>query len=425
MRRWRSSVVDASGSTMPVDEVLSHFTTVPPPTQRRLTIITPTYHPEPIGTPLYVTDLSRWFDSNGWAVHVVTGQPYYPSFRRHRGYDRRTRNDALGTIRITRLPTIVPSKGRKPFRAVSDVNFLIQGLIRFRRFNETDAVLSVSPGTPWTALLGSVAARTGAPHLALIHDIQSGLAGSQGALSLMLQWGLQRNERWSLNHAEGVAALTKDMKDVLSAIGVDRPMHVVPLWSTVKAPCEFPPLDAEVQYSGNFGEKQGTDRFDELVSKVMARGYAFRLRGDGPRFDALAERLQQMPSELLRLEGLVPPERLTPALARSPIHVVLQAPGTSRYVMPSKIVNALTCGATVIALTDRGSAVERLSTVVEGLHAVPADQLDAAVSKITELMEEARSAARRRAIARRASQHFSKDAVLSQLADLLVGGANR
>lgn len=392
-----------------------------PPTQPRLTIITPTYYPEPIGTPLYVTDLSQWFDRHGWEVHVVTGQPHYPSFRRFAGYGRRTRSDALGTIRITRLPTIVPSKGRRPLRALSDLNFLVQGLVRFGRLGQTDAVLSVSPGTPWTALVGSAAAGDRAPHISLVHDIQSGLAGSGGGWSGVLHRGLKVNERWSLNHAGGVAALTSDMRDVLTEIGVERPMHVVPLWSTVEPPCEFPSLGAEVQYSGNFGEKQGIERLDELVGKLTARGIAVRLRGSGPRFDALVKKLRVPSNELLRIEGLVSTDQLTSALARSPIHVVLQAPGTSRYVMPSKIVNALTCGATVVALTDPGSAVERLSTELEGLHAVPASELDAAVDTVTDLMEEARTPGRRRTIARHASKHFTNDSVLSQLADLLSG----
>lgn len=381
-----------------------------------LTVVSPTFHPEPIGTPLYATDLSRWFVDHGWRVRVVTGQPYYPAFKRHDGYGRQTRIDRLGDIEIIRLPTVVPRSGSRAWRALTDLNFALQGLVRSPGLRSPGSVLSISPGTPWVARVGAALARD-RPHVCLVHDIQSGLATAEDGSGFGRV--LRANEGRSLNTADVVAALTVDMLETLRHMGVSRPTKVVPLWSTVDRPKRFPPIEAEVQYSGNFGAKQGVEALTRIAYGLAREGVQLRVRGSGPRFQALLPALRAASGQSLVVEGLVPHSELTQALARSPIHLVLQASGTGSYVMPSKILNALTCGSTVIAMADRGSAVDRLARKTKGLHVVSTDRPDAAVHAVMNHLDEALDPANRRIIAEAASRQFSRGSVLTELARLL------
>lgn len=101
-------------------------------TDRRVRIVTPTFDPEPIGTPLYTGELARWLRSGGWDVNGVTAQPHYPGFRSTRGTGA-GRRDAVDGIPAYRLPTLVSRKGTFAWRAISDANFLGQGMIARRR----------------------------------------------------------------------------------------------------------------------------------------------------------------------------------------------------------------------------------------------------------------------------------------------------
>lgn len=381
-----------------------------------LTVVSPTFHPEPIGTPLYATDLSRWFVERGWRVRVVTGQPFYPEFKRHKGYGRRTRYDRLGDIEIFRLPTVVPRGGRVPWRAASELNFAIQGFVRSSQLRAPGSVLSISPGTPWVARVGAALSGDRC-QVCLVHDLQSGLAAGR-APSIAARM-LRANEVRSLNKAGTVTTLTHDMAVTLRRMGLQRPTEVVPLWSTIDPPESFPPLEAEVQYSGNFGAKQGVEALAVIASGLAAAGIRLRVRGAGPRFDSVLPELRASAGELLAVEDLVPLSELAGALASSPVHLVLQTRGTGGFVMPSKILNALTCGATVIAMADPGSPVHVLAKETPGLHAVPTDSPDEMVRAAIQHLEHALDPTNRRLIAMAASARFSRDAVLPKLARLL------
>lgn len=386
---------------------------------RSLVVVTPTFHPEPIGTPLYATDLCRWFSINGWNVHVLTAQPFYPQFKKYEGYGRGTRRGTVEGISVTRVPTIVPRKGRASWRAISELNFLIQGIVRSTGIARPDAVLSISPASPWAVLVGAAIARKAVPHVALVHDIQTGLASATGSNGRILHTLLELSERHSLQVADTVLGLTHNMVGALQGIGVREPIGVLPLWSTVMPPAYFEPLDPEVQYSGNFGEKQAISQLPELAQALHATGIRMRIRGTGPRFDALLPQLKNVTDGHLVAEPLAPSGELTRALSRSPVHVVLQAPGTAPYVMPSKILNALACGATVVAMADEASPVANLAKRLPGLHVVPTSCVDLMAKTIREVIGVAAQPSTRAYIASAAAQAFSREAVLRQLECIL------
>lgn len=389
-------------------------------TERRLAIVTPTFHPEAIGTPLYATDLARWFAARGWRVRVVTAQPFYPTFRRHPGYGRQRRHDRLEEVEILRVPTIVPAQGRPSLRAVNEANFALQGLLRSPG-QRAEAVISISPGVPWAVLVGrALRARSGA-HVALVHDIQSGLAGSLGLAATSLAPLLRASEVASLHRADRIAVLTEEMGAALRALGVRRPIDVVPVWATVAAdPAAWRrPGPPTVQYSGNFGEKQGVATLLTLARSLRTAAPDARLllRGEGHRFEQL--RVEAADLSNVVFEAPVPEVDLPAALGRSPVHVIMQAPGSAVYAMPSKAINALACGCHVVAMAEPASPLSRLAGEVHELEVVGVGDVDAMCDRVVAQLRRT-GTEWRAAGAADAAQRFSRDRILEQLERLLT-----
>jgi colanic acid biosynthesis glycosyl transferase WcaI len=383
-------------------------------------MVCPTFHPEPIGTPLYATDLARWFVKHGWEVRVVTAQPFYPAFGLYPGYGRHRRHDALDDIEILRLPTIVPRGGRVAWRAVNELNFAVQGLLR-APLSRADAVLTITPGVPWAALVGRGLRRRGGRHVVLVHDIQSGLAAALGMGAGKLGGLIRTSERLSLQRCDKIAVLTKEMGEAVAELGVTRPIDVAPLWATVRAPEGLDQqLDRSVQYSGNFGQKQGVVMLVDLAEALDGDDVHLTLRGAGRRYDAIRERVAERGlQERVTFEAPVAAEELAGALARSPVHVVLQAPGSGAYVMPSKVVNALTCGAVVVAMAEPGSPLTRLAEEVQGIEVVAVGDVAAMADRIRTALADPELPARRRSIAADAEVRFSREEWLGHLAEFL------
>lgn len=385
----------------------------------RLTLVTPNFYPEQIGTPLYATDVARWFDTNGWLVTVITSQPHYPENRRHEGYGRHRRHDALGEIKIIRLPTIIPRQSHILWRAVSQLNFVLQGVSRRSPLIRSDAVITISPGTPWALLVGHRWRNKGSKHVGLIHDVQSGLAASLELSKAPLTWALRVSERLSISLADEVIVLTDEMASAVEELGVRKPVGVLPLWATIDPmrvphPAAVPP---SVQYSGNFGNKQGVELLTHLARRMECDlpGVQLILRGTGARFDQVQRSILQLGIPDVVFESPVPETQLAKALGHSPVHIVLQAGPSGRYAMPSKIVNALVCGCYVLAVTEGPSPLDSLAKKIVGLEVFERSDLDGVIRRSQELLASPDLPDLRARIARTAATYFDRDALLHRL----------
>ena len=332
---------------------------------RRVRIVTPTFDPEPIGTPLYAGELARWLKAGGWDVDVVTNQPHYPRCRRYEGYGRARRRDSVDGIPVHRLPTLVPSGGTLGWRAVSDVNFLVQGLLAGRRLERSPLTIAMTPGVPFGIPVARGLTTPGGAVLAWVHDLQCGLAAALGAPPAVVR-ACAAAERRCLDVATHVFTLSEGMGRRVKELGVHRPTSTFPLWSTL------PPDDgvwpapvADVQYSGNIGRKQGCEQLLDVAARLAARrpGTTVLIRGD-----AIARRGLELQAASRRLANvffadLVPRAELRQALRAGRVYVIPQAPGVGDNVLPSKVVNALAAGCKVVAAGEPGSAVADLGEV--------------------------------------------------------------
>lgn len=392
-----------------------------------LLVISPTFHPEPIGTPVYATDATRWFQERGYDVAVLTAMPFYPEFRRYPGYGRRRRRDRLDGTPIYRVPTIVPRRGALPLRAVSDVNFTAQALVALRtgRVRRARAVLTFSPGTPLVMAVGERATVPGGTHVGVVHDLQTGLASAVSALPGPVLRLMRRVERGLLSRPDHLFALSEQMRTELLDLGVRNPVSVAPIWVDVDGDAETTPQPPPeptgpptVMYSGNLGRKQGVMQLADIAARLgeLAPDIRLVIQGEGP----LREKLEAaICSRGLRNTTLVPlssRSQLLASLQSAHVHVVPQAADVGDSAVPSKVFNIMAAQRPAVVAATPGSSLDALSRRSGGLVTVAPADVQATTQEIVALIRDTKRRARLAQAGRSyATTHHSRDAVLTPI----------
>lgn len=393
--------------------------------RRRLLVVSPTFWPEPVGTPKYALDAARWFNDQGWAVAVVTAQPFYPEFELYDGWGAHRARDRVEGIPILRMPTIVPRGGTALWRMASDVNFAAQVALRGiqRTIPAPDAVLSFSPGVPF-AIAAATAFAGGVPHVSIVHDIQSGLARATGLARGRALDVMERVEARSLDTADHLLALSDAMKQALADIGVRTPVDVAPIWADIDIadrPPSTPGRDGfTVVYSGNLGRKQGIPLLVDVAERLqdLAPDVRMVLRGRGALRGWATEEVASRGLDNVSLEDFVPADRLAESLAEPDLHIVPQVSGSGAFAMPSKVVNILASGRPMLAVCDNDDPLHRAAEDGLGLWA-PADS-DAVAAVIVRAQGQTLETVASAGLAYVREQH-DRNRVLRKVETLLLG----
>ena len=330
-----------------------------------LRIVTPTFFPEPIGTPHYALQLVQWVRSQGWTVDVVTANPYYPRYELYAGYDGRWRNDVVDDVPVRRLRTLVPKQGRMPWRAATEVNFLAQAVTArvSGRIRPTPLTLVICPGTPLVVPAARALTTAQGRVLCWVHDLQGGLARALGTPPAVCR-AIDATERRLIASADEILTLSQGMADRLGARGVRAPIAVLPLWSTLPPDDRTPVVRrADVQYSGNLGRKQGCDQLLDLAERLQAArpGTSMLIRADAVARRPYEAHVTSRGISNVVFEDLAPHARLRQALREATVYVAPQRQGVGDSVMPSKVVNALAAGCRVVAASEPGTELVHMA----------------------------------------------------------------
>ncbi len=398
----------------------------------RVLIVAQWFWPELIGTGFYSGDLGFWLAASGTAVEAVTNRPSYPGssiFPEYRS-GRRDRELAAG-VRIERLPTWVAPSGRALHRIASEFHFLVRAVPRLarRRLGPGGSVISFCPSI--MAVLAASLVR-GARHVAIVHDVQSGLAQSLAiARSGLVAKALRAVERFSLNRADEIVVLSEEMREVLRSMGVTRPISVVPIWVDTDRFRPMPrPLGAPptVLYSGNFGRKQGLDQVLDcagILHEEMPEAQVI-LRGGGSAESDLRRDVAVRALANVRFEPLLPAEHLAEGLAAADLLLVPQEPSASDFAVPSKIYTIMAVGRPMVATAREGSPLWRLAEACGGIVCVPPRDPAAFAGAVLRLMRDPDLRARMGVAARRyAVEEVDRERVLRRLAGLISGPTER
>jgi colanic acid biosynthesis glycosyl transferase WcaI len=336
-------------------------------------LVTQYYRPELIGSGPYCGELAEFLAERGGSVTVLTGMPHYPYgevFAAYRG--RGVRRETVNGLAVERIRSWIPRRRSTIARIVSEADFLLRGSIALvtRRVARGSLVVSLCPSI-LSVLLGVLARRRGGRHIAVVHDIQSGLARGLGMVGGGRLAGLMQScERAVLNRADLVVVLSEEMRCELERNGVTAPIAVVPIWVDTESirPLPRPEGPLRVLYSGNLGRKQGLDQVIALAEELQHRrpDIEVTLRGDGGQASALAEAIRARGLTNVAFAPLVPRERLSEGLSAGDIHLVPQNPEAADFAVPSKVFAIMAAGRPFVATAHLGSPLWHLQEASGG-----------------------------------------------------------
>ncbi|TAJ86241.1 glycosyltransferase family 4 protein [Reyranella sp.] len=327
------------------------------------------FWPELIGSAPFSTDIAEWLTRHGRRTTVVSGLPHYPEPEVFPAYrDGKCRREIVGGSAVERLPVGAPSGGGARARIANEAEFLLRGLAALvtGRVDRHPIVLALCPSILSVAL-GIASKRRNGVCVAVVHDIQSGLAeklgmtgGGSGLARLM-----RTCERLVLNRTDLVVVLSAEMKDQLRRIGVTVPIEVVPLWvdtDQIKVVEPVARSSVKVLYSGNLGRKQGLGQIVDLAAElaVSRPDIEIILRGNGSQGRELAAEIARRRLANVHITELQPNEALGPALSAGDIHLVPQNPEAAAFAVPSKVFNIMAVGRPFVATALPGSVLWEL-----------------------------------------------------------------
>lgn len=344
------------------------------------------YTPELIGTGKYTGEMAEWLVGRGHDVRVVTGIPYYPDWRVHRGYCswRYSRESIVG-VDVWRCPLWVPGGPTGLRRVLHHCSFAASSFpvllghgLRWR----PDVVLTVAPSL-LSAPAGWMAARAGGGQ-AWLHVQDFEVEAAYGLGLLRSEWLgklLAAAERWLFARFDRVSTISERMLDRLVEKGIPKDKcWLMPNWVDVEMihpltePSQF---RAELGigantivalYSGNIGRKQGLEVIVEVARALEAEEeILFVLCGEGPAKHGLAKQAEGLQNVMFL--PLQKPARLNDLLNMADIHLLPQRADVEDLVMPSKLGPMMASGRPVVATASEGT---QLASVVTGCGVVVA-----------------------------------------------------
>lgn len=391
-------------------------------------VVSQYYRPEAIGSAPFCGDLAESLAASGMRVRVVTARPHYPDNAVYPGYRNGERDrETLNGVEIARVPTYVSATGSALHRLAGEGSFAMRGgrSLLGDPARGAPLVVSLCPSILAVAL-GGMIRRNGARHVALVHDIQSGLAGGLGMTGRAMVRGLQRLERAAFNRCDLVIVLSEEMRHTLRAAGVRAPIRVHPIWIDVDAiqPRPSPAGPARVAlYSGNFGRKQGLMQLVDLAQELLDRGSDLRvvLRGRGSQSGAISQAVAARRLRNVEFGDLLPSERMADGLAEGDIHLVPQDPSVADYAVPSKIYAIMAAARPFVATANEGSTLWRFQRESGAFICVPPNDPSAIAGAVMGLAGDPQQRAE---LGRRGREwvtaHCAKDASLKVLAGAIT-----
>ena len=389
--------------------------------------VTRYFWPELIGSAPFTSDLAEWLAKEGRRITVLSGLPHYPGTTVFPAYQGgRVTHETMGGVAIERVRSGPPRGASTLGRILNEGDFLLRGLwaIIGGRIKRHPVVLALCPSILCVAL--ALAARQrGGSLIAIVHDIQSGLAErlgmNGGSLARLMRWV----ERTVLNRVDLVVVLSQEMKDQLRGIGVTVPIDVVPLWVDTDQIQPIEPVvraAVKVLYSGNLGRKQGLGQVVAMAEELAAKRPEIEivLRGNGNQAQELIAEIERRHLDNVRLAELQPNEALATALGAGDIHLVPQNPQAAAFAVPSKVYNIMAVGRPFVATALPGSTLWLLQKQSGAFLCVPPDEPLTFADAVLTLADDPKL---RLELGRRGrefvEQHYAKPLILSAFSSRL------
>lgn len=390
------------------------------------------FSPELTGIGKYNGELASCLVDSGIDTAVITAQPYYPEWRRHKGFGNWwSKALSLEGVNILRAPLYVPRQVTTLKRLVHLASFSLSSLVsllsllRYR----PDYVLLVQP-TLFCAPAALLFCRlTGAKAIMHVQDFEVeamfALRMSAEELFSRLARGV---DRWLTRRFDFVSSISYKMLENARHKGVSKEKLIFfPNWADtsfvtpeisgdqIRHNWGYEKTDKIALYSGNIGRKQGLEIVLEAASYFISRPEVkFIVIGDGAYSETLSTLAVDMGLTNIVFKPLQSWSLMPQVLSMADVHLVTQRHGAADLVLPSKLTNILSAGGHALVTACEDTELGIIADRFPGVYTcVEPENTENFISSLEKLM--ASNTRMPNAIARNyALEHLNKERIIGR-----------
>lgn len=316
----------------------------------KILLISPFFYPDEIGISLYNRLTVDYLLKKKHNISIITAVPYYPEWNIKPPYDKAKLfiREKYSEATVFRVKHYVPKKPTAIKRIIQLIHFTVASLRYVFSVPKDCKIIVVSPFTS-TIIVGLfVKLLRGGKIWCHIQDFEFD-AGRETLKFKYFISPLFKIETFLFNRCDKVSTISHAMLEKLnnktntSAILFPNFINVENFKTPKVQPHPYFNQTEKPQllYSGNLGEKQDWDFFQNFCLEVL-EDIDITVVGNGPMRDSLKEKLKGLTN--IRFFNLVPYSELPQLLCSFDGHILFQKKEVVDSVMPSKIIAMMLSG---------------------------------------------------------------------------------
>lgn len=334
------------------------------------------FYPDHSGIALYSTDFAFYAAEQGHDVHVVTGFPFYPKWKKNDS-DRRVlfRTEEVNKVKIHRGYIYVPQNPRTHRRIFQELTFLFSVIINFFKVGRPDVIVLFT--TPVSlGIAGWLFKKIFRTKLVInVQDFQVEAAESLGMFSkFSFLKTLVVLEKFTYRHSNLVSSISDSMVDIIREKGIDESkLFYWPNWINVSEASQIGakgvfrkkynlPLDKKIiAYAGNVGLKQGLSTLVDLAEAFKDNDKLyFLIIGEGGDLGNLKKHHEQKNLDNLRFIPFLGSEEYREMLGDVDVIYISQKKVPKDIYFPSKLLGLMAASKLIFLSADKNSELYKV-----------------------------------------------------------------
>lgn len=349
---------------------------------KNILVIGINYAPELTGIGKYTTEFCEYLTINGFNVNVITGHPYYPTWKNlSNNKTIAFYKENISGVNVWRCPHYIPNPQITIQRIMQDFSFFVNVFILINYFfikrRRFDTVFVVSP-----SILSGLNAlwykfwNKNSKLIYHIQDLQLDAALNLGLIkNKIIASSIKKIELFILENVDLVSTISEGMLDnIQKKSNKIKQIELFPNWANFKkiypcAPSDYfysklsiPRNKKIVLYSGSIGEKQGLGVVIDCVYVLnkLDKDFHFIITGSGPYFNELSQIVKDSMKESIQFFPLMSNEDYNMLLNIAWVHLVFHKHELKDMLMPSKVASIAASGGAVIVNAVKNTSLYNL-----------------------------------------------------------------
>ncbi|MGE5680413.1 MAG: WcaI family glycosyltransferase [Bacillota bacterium] len=367
----------------------------------KVSIVSLYFYPELTGIGVYSYDFAKFLVEKGHKVRVFTTFPFYPEWKKRKGYPRRLYyKETISDIQIHRIFTYVPKEPGTIKRIIHELIFSLLLFIKLLLVKKDNLLICVSPPFFSMVICSAISRIRRYPLFIHIQDLQPDAAIELGMIKNKFAINiLRRLEKFSYKSAGLVSSIGEDMNNNIRCSKAGREKLLLfrnwvnfrEIYEHTNDPLSFRIKhnltdDFIVLHAGNIGVKQcaGILLKTAEIAQNKNEKIRFVIAGDGVQRKLIEQRAMQMNLKNVLFLDVQPKEDFYNMLISADISLVMLRKEIKEILIPSKLLNILASGSPLIASVNQESEVAKILKELPLEVTVPPENPEALLCKILE-----------------------------------------